>query len=251
MLHVTFEALGQIVWLVLSVALSCRERKRVQMIQLAARTRALEQENANLQFMLGLRDQEIGKLRSSLASFPRSARDAQPGAEPRTQQAAAASPSEPAVLTGTGPRADDSLEAYAPAPQPASMLAPDGAPPSTLPPAAAAAAPVRIPPSDDRIPPESGNSSLPGMDLDKAVSFQGSSDPATAVREQLQLQLRGTLLIDGLPIELAERGMSTNHPGIIIGSEGQWLRLRQRSASSPCNSQPPPQTPPPVPSPPK
>ena len=213
------------------------------MIQLAARTRALEQENANLQFMMGLRDQEIGKLRSSLASFPRSARDAQPGAELRTQQTAAASPSEPAVLTGTGPCADDSLEAYAPAPQPASMLAPSSAPPDALPPAAVE--PVRLPPSDDRFTPEPGNPSLPGMDLDKAVSFQGSSNPATAVREQLQLQLqsRGTLLIDGLPIELAERGMSTNHPGIIIGSDGQWLRLRQRSASSPCNIQPPPQTP--------
>ena len=241
-LHVTFEALQQRKGLALSPALHCRERKRVQMIQLAARTRALEQENANLQFMLGLRDQEIGKLRSSLASFPRSARDAQPGAELRTQQTAAASPSEPAVLTGTGPCADDSLEAYAPAPQPASMLAPSSAPPDALPPGAAAA-PVCIPPSDDRITPEAGNPSLPGMDIDKAVSFQGSSDPATAVREQLQLQSRGTLLIDGLPIELAERGMSTNHPGIIIGSDGQWLRLRQRSASSPCNSQPPPQTP--------
>ena len=230
---------------VLRVALHGRERKRVQMIQLAARTRALEQENANLQFMLGLRDQEIGKLRSNLASFPRSARNAQPGAELRTQQAAAASPSEPAVLTGTGPRADDSLEAYAPAPQPASMLASCGAPP---PAAAAALAPLRIRPSDDRIALEPGNSSLPGMDLDKAVSFQGSSDPVTAAaREQLQLQSRRTQLIDGLPIELAERGMSTNHPGIIIGSDGQWLRLRQRSASSPCNSQPPQQTPSPAP----
>ena len=241
MLHVTLEALLQRKGLALSLAIHCRERKRVQMIQLAARTRALEQENANLQFMLGLRDQEIGKLRSSLASFPRSARGAQPGAEPRTHQAAAASPSEPAVLTGTGPCADGTLEAYAPAPQPASMLAASSRPPAALPPAALA--PVRIPPSDARITPEPGNSSLPGMDLDKAVSFQGSSDPATAVREQLQLQSRGTLLIDGLPIELAERGMSTNHPGIIIGSDGQWLRLRQRSASSPCNSQPPQQTP--------
>ena len=227
----------------------CRERKRVQMIQLAARTRALEQENANLQFMLGLRDQEIGKLRGSLASLPRGAREG----EPRTQ-AAAASPSEPAVLTGTGqPSGPPPAEAPAPAPQPTSMAAPAARMQSV--PAPGPAGQPRLPsaeqpgpPSDDRIAPERGNESLPGMELELAVSFQGSSDPKVMQRAQLQLPGRqgSGLLIDGLPIEVDERGMSTNVPGIIVGADGQWLRLKQRSASSFSQPlQPPQQQPPP------
>ena len=202
------------------------------MIQLAARTRALEQENANLQFMLGLRDQEIGKLRGNLASFSRGARDG----EPRTH-AVAASPSEPAVLTGTGhspglPHGD----ASAPAPQPPSMSAPIGRVRSVPAPAGQLGLP-----SDDRIAPERGNESLPGMELELAVSFQGSSDPKVMQRAQLQLsaQQQAPLLIDGLPLEIDERGMSTNVPGIIVGADGQWLRLKQRSASSVYTTQPP------------
>jgi hypothetical protein len=72
----------------------------VQMVQLAARTRALEQENANLQFMLGLRDSEITRLRSELASPARGA-----GAGSDDAGAVATSPTEPAALTGSGSRA--------------------------------------------------------------------------------------------------------------------------------------------------
>ena len=204
------------------------------MIQLAARTRALEQENANLQFMLGLRDQEIGKLRGNLASFPRGARDG----EPRTL-AATASPSEPAVLTGTGhPLGPPPADAHAPAPQPTPVLAPMGRLQSV--PAPGPAGQLGLP-GDDRIAPERGNESLPGMELDVAVSFQGSSDPRTVLRGQLQMsgQQHAPLLIDGLPLEVDERGMSTNVPGIIVGADGQWLRLKQRSASSIDTSQPP------------
>lgn len=219
--------------------LSRRERKRVQMIQLAARTRALEQENANLQFMLGLRDQEIGKLRTNLASLPRGAREGEP---PRTNIAAAASPSEPAVLTGTAtalirppPSAPPcALDAYGPAPQPASLLVLSGSPPGA--PLVLTQSPAQ--PGDDRIQPEQGAVSLPGTELGLALSFQGSSEASAAIREQLQLH-GAPLLIDGLPIEIDERGNSTNMPGIIVGSDGQWLRLKQRSASSPYTSQPP------------
>ena len=240
------------------------------MIQLAARTRALEQENANLQFMLGLRDQEIGKLRSNLASLPRGAREG----ELRTN-AAAASPSEPAVLTGTAhplgmPHAD--ADAYAPAPQPADMLA-HGAMQGTEPASGGQtgqhSGQLNVAqhsgqsgsglqsgqPSDERIAPMRGNhESLPGMELDHTVSLQGSSEPVKVAREHLQVPpgQRPPLLIDGLPIEMVNRGMSTNMPGIIVGSDGQWLRLKQRSATSPHNSQPsrapppPPQQPPPA-----
>lgn len=235
-----------------------RERKRVQMIQLAARTRALEQENANLQFMLGLRDQEIGKLRGNLASFPRSARDG----EPRTQSAAA-SPSEPAELTGTARPpgtlhvdvyASPPVDAHGTAPQPTFKLPCAGhmsaghSGPSEAPSSGQFGMPgeghygISGPPSDDRIAPERGNESLPGMELALALSFQGSSDPTKIIREQLQLpaQQRAPLLIDGLPIEIEERGMSTISPGIIVGADGQWLRLKQRSASSPHTNQPQP-----------
>ena len=212
------------------------------MIQLAARTRALEQENANLQFMLGLRDQEIGKLRGNLASFPRGARDG----EPRTL-AATASPSEPAVLTGSGPPpGPPPADACAPASQPSSMLAPMGRVQSV--PAPGPSGQLE-PPTDDRIAPERGNESLPGMELELAVSFQGSSDPKAMQRAQLQLsgQQLPPLLIDGLPLEVDERGMSSNVPGIIVGADGQWLRLKQRSASSVYTNQPQPsqQQPPP------
>ena len=239
-----------------------RERKRVQMIQLAARTRALEQENANLQFMLGLRDQEISKLRGNLASFPRSARDG----EPRIQSAAA-SPSEPAELTGTARppgalHASPPVNAHGTAPQPTCKLPSAGHTPAGH--SGLSEAPssgqfgmsdeghygISGPPSrqqfgqpgDDRIAPERGNESLPGMELALAVSFQGSSDPTRMVREQLQqpAQQRAPLLIDGLPIEIDERGMSTNSPGIIVGADGQWLRLKQRSASSHHTNQPQP-----------
>ena len=212
------------------------------MIQLAARTRALEQENANLQFMLGLRDQEIGKLRGNLASFSRGARDG----EPRTH-AVAASPSEPAVLTGTGhPSGLPHADASAPAPQPP-LSAPLGRVQSVPVPGLAGHPGLLC---DDRIAPERGNESLPGMELELAVSFQGSSDPKAVQRAQLQLaaQQQAPLLIDGLPLEIDERGMSTNVPGIIVGADGQWLRLKQRSASSVYTTQPPqpsPQQPPP------
>lgn len=203
------------------------------MIQLAARTRALEQENANLQFMLGLRDQEIGKMRGNLASFPRGARDG----EPRTL-AATASPSEPAVLTGIGHSPGPlHADACAPASQPSSMLAPMGRVQSVPTPRPSG---QLEPPTDDRIAPERGNESLPGMELELAVSFQGSSDPKAMQRAQLQLssQQLAPLLIDGLPLEVDERGMSTNAPGIIVGADGQWLRLKQRSASSVYTNQP-------------
>ena len=72
----------------------------MQMVQLAARTRALEQENANLQFMLGLRDSEIGRLRSSLASPARGAGVAE-GTPVGDTDAVATSPTEPAALTGS------------------------------------------------------------------------------------------------------------------------------------------------------
>ena len=248
------------------------------MIQLAARTRALEQENANLQFMLGLRDQEIGKLRSNLASLPRGAREG----EPRTS-AAAASPTEPAVLTGTAHLlGTPHLDAYAPAPQPAHMLAPDamqGAQPASggqSEQAGQQSGQLNLSqhsgqtsvgqqsgqpgsglqsgqPNDERIAPERGNNeSLPGMELDHTVSLQGSSDTIRVAREHLQLPpgQRRSLLIDGLPIEMVNRGMSTNISGIIVGSDGQWLRLKQRSATSPHTSQPPWAPPPPPPQPP-
>ena len=236
------------------------------MIQLAARTRALEQENANLQFMLGLRDQEISKLRGNLASFPRSAREG----EPRTQSAAA-SPSEPAELTGTGRPlgtlhvdvyASPPVDAHGPAPHPTFKLPCVGHTPAghsgvfEAPSSGQFGVPseghygMSGPPSgqqfgqpgDDRIAPERGNESLPGMELALAVSFQGSSDPTRINREQLRplAQQRAPLLIDGLPIEIDERGMSTNSPGIIVGADGQWLRLKQRSASSPHTNQPQP-----------
>lgn len=166
------------------------------MIQLAARTRALEQENANLQFMLGLRDHEIGKLRSNLASLPRGAREG----EPRTNDAAAASPSEPAVLTGTAhPLGTPHADAYAPAPQPALMLAPSamqgvqpasggqseqagqqpgqlnisqhsGQPSAGQPSGQPGSGLQSGPPNDERIAPERGNNeSLPGMELDLSL----------------------------------------------------------------------------------
>ena len=72
----------------------------MQMVQLAARTRALEQENANLQFMLGLRDSEIGRLRTELASPPRGAGVAE-GNPVGDADAVATSPTEPAALTGS------------------------------------------------------------------------------------------------------------------------------------------------------
>ena len=68
----------------------CRERKRAQLQTLAARTLALEQENAHLKEALVMRDTEVAGLRDKLASLTRGA-----GGNSWT-----ASASEPAVLSG-------------------------------------------------------------------------------------------------------------------------------------------------------
>ena len=147
-----------------------RERKRVQMVQLAARTRALEQENANLQFMLGLRDSEVQRLRGELASLPRGAG----GAASRADEdigAAATSPTEPAALTGRLP--------------------------VPSPPAAPAAAPPAPP--------------------------QGQAPPSGAAREE------PLGLVDGLPAPELDSSVE----GIVMGVDGQWLRLRRPLRTQP------------------
>ena len=150
-----------------------RERKRVQMVQLAARTRALEQENANLQFMLGLRDSEVQRLRGELASLPRGAGGAALRAD-EDIRAAVTSPTEPAALTGGRP-------AHAP------------------------------PPPASRVPaPPRGQDPAP-------LSGAGG-------RETLGL-------VDGLPAP----ELSGSVEGVVVGVEGQWLRVRQlqRTRASP------------------
>ena len=155
----------------------CRERKRVQMVQLAARTRALEQENANLQFMLGLRDSEVQRLRGELASLPRGAGGAAPRAD-EDIRAAVASPTEPAALTGGPP---------APPPPPA----PAGAPPAPHP--------------------------------------QGQSPPPGGAPSGEPLGL-----VNGLPAPELDGSVE----GVVVGVDGQWLRLKrlQRTQPSPARS---------------
>ncbi len=193
-----------------------RERKRVQMVQLAGRTRALEQENANLQFMLGLRDQEISRLRQELVSLPRGAGSME------SSVTVATSPTEPAALTGTA----------LPIALPASNTV---LPPVAVPTAAAAAEPAVLLSSAG-----GGNGIVLGVGLVVGEGLGGSLSGEQQLGEQggswagstensrsLPDARPGVGLVPGQPAELAGRGMSETVPGIVVGVDGQWLRLRQ------------------------
>ena len=188
-----------------------RERKRVQMVQLAGRTRALEQENANLQFMLGLRDQEIVRLRQELVSFPRGAGSLE------SSVTAATLPTEPAALTGT-----------------ALPMHPPGSSDALGPPAV-----LELPPAE---PPEGGvdlgvdvgavpglGGSFSGEQIgagEQGVSWGGSTQNS---RSLPVTQPGAPPLLNGQPAtaEFVGRGASVNMPGVVVGVDGQWLRLRR------------------------
>ena len=141
----------------------------MQMVQLAARTRALEQENANLQFMLGLRDSEVQRLRGELASLPRGAGGAALRAD-EDIRAAVTSPTEPAALTGRPPAPPPPPAAAPPAPHPRGQETPPGQGP---PPGAASGQPLG--------------------------------------------------LVDGLPAPELDGSVE----GVVVGVDGQWLRLKR------------------------
>lgn len=188
-----------------------RERKRVQMVQLAGRTRALEQENANLQFMLGLRDQEIARLRQELVSFPRGAGSLE------SSVTAATSPTEPAALTGT-----------------ALPMQPPGSSDALGPPAV-----LEVPPAERPVV---------GVDLGVDVgaaprlrdSFsgeqigpgeQGGSWAGSTQNSRSLPVNEPAALLNGQPaaVEFVGRGASVNVPGVVVGVDGQWLRLRRQA----------------------
>ena len=193
----------------------------MQMVQLAGRTRALEQENANLQFMLGLRDQEISRLRQELVSLPRGAGSLE------SSVTVATSPTEPAALTGTA----------LPIALPASNTV---LPPVAVPTAAAAAAEpavlLSLAAGGDGDGTVLGVGLVVGEGLGGSLSGEqqlgeqgGSWAGSTQNSRSLPDARPGVGLVAGQPAELAGRGMSETVPGTVVGVDGQWLRLRQPS----------------------
>lgn len=184
------------------------------MVQLAGRTRALEQENANLQFMLGLRDQEIARLREDLASLPRGA-----GGSAENPVNAVTSPTEPAALTGTAPPIHP--------PRSRARVGPPGAPLEQL---------SSTPGSNPRS--LSGEEALGIRAGDPGGSFQGveigeqGGSWAGSTQDSRSLPaMRGGLIL-GQPAALAARVMSGTVPGVVVGVDGQWLRLRAPHSSA-------------------
>lgn len=188
------------------------------MVQLAGRTRALEQENANLQFMLGLRDQEISRLRQELVSLPRGAGSLE------SSVTVATSPTEPAALTGT---------ALPICPPHSSIVMPPVVVASPAAPGAAGGDSSVLGVNVVRVEGQGG--SLPGEQQLGEVggSWAGSTQNSRSLAGSTQNSRSlpdggpGLGLVAGQPAELVARGNSHTTPGVIVGVDGQWLRLRQ------------------------
>jgi hypothetical protein len=194
----------------------------VQMVQLAARTRALEQENANLQFMLGLRDSEISRLRGELASLARGAGSLD------SAVTVATSPTEPAALTGAAP-SQFPPSGGLPAPPPGSVRDLGTSEPGS--------GTVYCSGDEQGLVSAGGEhkgvglGSIPGLAGEKGGSWEGSTDKSRSL--PMPRSAGGDQLIAGQPLNLAAPGMSSNlPPGIVIGLDGQWLRVRPGSVAS-------------------